>query len=437
MKCSRCGVESEIEQAFTIQRQWAGIVKRTYCPPCWEKVYIREQLFSIAGIIFFVVVLDAFYFGRGVEKVLLDFLFLLLINFPLVIAHELAHTAVGLLLGVRVFRVMIGYGKVLMAGRMFGIAWELRAWPFGAGTLMASPPHSGSRWRLSGAILAGPALHGFLLMAALAFQFLLWILQGWFGVNALTLINWTSLFIFFNLVLLIFNAIPMKAGVPFGQAGTDGLQLLRQAFLKPEEQTLQDQSYYVMEALDASSRNDTDAAQRWIEQGLGKFPEQPALRTYQGVNWMKQKKFSEARGVFLSLLPSEDSKNPYFRNLMLNNIAYADILIRDPELLPEADRYSAEAFRQLRWEPSIIGTRGAVLVEMNRLEEGIGLLKEALKKQKDAFGQAADAYHIAVGEDRRGNAEESRRYFELARKYDPNLFLLNPEPQGVPPHASS
>ncbi len=424
MRCSRCGVESEIEQAFTVRKTWAGLVTRTYCPLCWEKVYIRGQLFSVAGMVLLVAMLDTLYFGRGVEKVLLDFLFLALINFPLVVAHELAHTAAGLLLGIRIFRVMIGYGRVLTSGRMFGITWELRVWPFGAGTLMASPPQSGSRWRMFGAILAGPALHAVLLGAAVVFQFLLLILQGWFGVKAAALINGTGLFIFYNLVLLIFNAIPMRAGVPFGQTGTDGLQMLQQAFLKPKQQELQFQSYYVMEALDAGERNDMDAARRWIEQGLARFPEQPALRISQGVNWVKQKKFPEAREVFLSLLPSEEAKKPFFKNLMLNNIAYADILMRDPELLPEADRYSAEAFRQLRWEPSIIGTRGAVLVEMNRLEEGIGLLKEALEKQKDASGKASDAYHIAVAEGRRGNVEESRRYFELARKYDPNLYLF-------------
>jgi tetratricopeptide (TPR) repeat protein len=424
VKCSRCGVESEIEQAFVVRRRWLGLVKRIYCPACWEKVFLRDQLFSLAAVLLLVFLLDALHFGRGPYRALLDFLFLAAIYISLMVAHELAHTAAGLLLGVRVFRVIFGYGKTLWTGRAFGIAWEWHLWPVGAGTLMAVPPQRGSRWRLFGAILAGPALHALLLAAAFALQLFLSILQGWFGVDVALLIRAVGFFLFVDLMMLIFNAVPMKAGATFGRAGTDGLQLIHQALLKPEEQALQEQSYYVMEALDAGLRNDPEAVRHWVEEGLARFPGQTVLRASLGVNLIRQKRFPEAREVFAALIPSEEAKRPFFKYLMYNNAAYADLLTRDPALLPEADRYSAEAYRQLPWEPSVIGTRGAVLAGMGRLEEGIALLREALRKQKEDSGKAADAYHLAAAEGRRGNAEESRRYFALARRYDPKSYLF-------------
>jgi hypothetical protein len=426
-------VESEVEQAFLARRRWFGLVKRTYCPLCWEKLFFREQAFSLAAILLFAFLADALLSGRGPYRVLLDFLFLALIYISLVVAHELAHTAAGLLLGVRVFRMIIGYGKTLLAGRAFGITWELHLWPVGAGTLMAVPPQRGSRWRMFGAILAGPALHALLLAAAFALQLFLSVLQGWFGWNVAVFIRAAGFFLFIDFMMLFFNVIPMKTGVPFGRTGTDGLQMIQQAFLKPEEQALQEQSYYAMEALDAGLRNDPGAVRRWVEEGLARFPDQPALRTSLGVNLIREKRFSEARDVFTSLIPSEEAQKPFFKYLMYNNVAYADLLTRDPALLPEADRYSAEAFRQLPWEPSILGTRGAVLAELGRLDEGIALLREALKRQREDSGKASDAYHIAVAEGRRGNAEESRRYFELARRYDPKFYLL--EPAGENPQA--
>jgi tetratricopeptide (TPR) repeat protein len=425
MKCSRCGLESEIKEAFLVRKEWAGLVTRTYCPACWEKLYAREQVFSMAGLVAAVITLDVLFFNRGLGIVSIDILFLALTNILLVAAHELSHAAVGRLLGVRVYRVIIGYGKKLFSRRTFGISWELHEWIVGGGTLMASPPQKGSRVRLFGAILAGPALHGVLLIAAAAFQMFLLILQDGFGVDARAMLHWTGLFLNFNLILLIFNSLPMKAGIPSGQIGTDGWQLFHLIFMKPAEAEQLVQSYYLMETLEASLRNDAGTALRYIEEGLARFPEQPALRTSQGNVLIKQKRYAEAREIFLSLLSSEEAKKPFFKYLIFNNIAYTDALLRNPDLMPEADRYSAEALRQLGWEPMILGTRGAVLVEMGRLEEGIGLLKEALSKQKDAFGKAADAYHLAVGERRRGNAEESRRYLELARKYDPHHFLLD------------
>jgi tetratricopeptide (TPR) repeat protein len=426
MKCSRCGVESEIEQAFTIKKRWAGLAVRTYCPDCRGKVETRENLVSVVAIVLCLAVLDWLTLRRGMFRLSLDLLFLTAMNFPIIAAHEFSHAIAGSLLGVRVFRVMIGSGRLLASRRAFGITWEWRLWPVTGGTVMACPPQQGNRARFFGAVLAGPALHVLLLFAALAVQVFLLVLQGWFHVDAVLLLHWTGLFIVFNLILLLFNLLPRRAASPSGQIGTDGWQLLHLLFMKEEEEQIRVQSYYVMGAMEASLRNDAADALRWVEQGLAGFPKQPALLAMQGEIFIRKKKYAEARGIFFDLLASEGSKNPFYKYLMYNNIAYADALTGDPALLPEADRYSAEACRQLPWEPSIVGTRGTVLVEMNRLDEGIGLLKEALAKQKTMSGKAADAYHLSVGEGRRGNAEESRRYLDLARTYDPELFLLDP-----------
>lgn len=427
MKCSRCGRESEIEQAFTVKKRLAGLVIRTYCPECYGRMESRENLVTVIVFAVGLVVLDSLTLRRGLANLSLDLLFLVAVNFPIVVAHELSHTLVGSLLGVRVFRVIIGSGKLLASRRAFGITWEWRLWPLSGGTMMACPPRqSGNRARFFGAVLAGPALHVLLLAAALALQIFLLILQGWFGADAGILLQWTGLFIVFDLILLLFNLFPKRAAGPAGQAGTDGWQLLHLLFMKPEEERLRDQSYYAMGALEASSRNDADDALRWVEQGLAKFPRQTALLAVQGEGLIQKKEYAKAREIFQSLLSSEDAKNPFVKYLMYNNIAYVDALLRNPDLLPEADRYSAEALRQLPWEASIIGTRGTVLLETGRLDEGIALLKEALAKHKTASGKAANAYHLSVGEGRRGNAEAGRRYLELARKYDPDLFLLDP-----------
>jgi tetratricopeptide (TPR) repeat protein len=431
MKCDRCGLESEVREAFTTRKQWWGLVTKTYCPSCWEKQYLREQFSSIVWIVAGLVLFDAITFQQGWVKIVSDVLIFGLMSIPLIGGHELAHVAAGRLLGIRVFGVTIGYGRVLFAGRRFGISWEYRLWPLGGGTVMAGPPQKGGRWRLAGAVLAGPSLHGLILLAAFALEIFLLILQGWFNVNAVILIHLTVLFFACNLIHLFSNLLPLKAATPSGQTGTDGWQLLHLAFLKPEDQEIQDQSYYVMESLDALRRNEPDAVLDWVERGLIRYPQQPALRNTLGAAWIEKKKYSEAREVFLSLLSSDEAKRPLFKYLLYNNIAYADLLLQNPDLLPEAEKYSAEAYRQIRWFPEIIGTRGLALLEQGRWEEGIQLLREALGKSKNPRSRAANACHLAVAETRSGRKEEGRRYFDLARKIDPKCYLLEQTAKAV------
>ncbi|MBN2085880.1 MAG: site-2 protease family protein [Anaerolineales bacterium] len=432
MKCSRCGLESDIQEAFLVRKRWAGLVKHAYCPGCMEKVVIREQLESVLLIALILAFLDAYTFRRGVIRIAADLLFLVAVNYPIIAAHELAHAAAGKALGVRVFKVTIGLGRLLFSRRVAGTDWELRLWPFGGGTVMACPPKGGSRARFFGAVLAGPAMHGVLIAAAVKLQVFLIVLQEWFGADVADWLHWTSLFLFLNLILLIHNLIPSKSGVSFGQLGTDGFQLLHLLFQKPEEEVNRNQAYYLLEAMDASARNDPAAALRWIDLGLALQPGQPSLRILKGNAFIKQKRFAEARALYEAMLSTAEAKQPYLKYLLYNNIAYAGLLLKDPEMLAEADRYSSEAIRQLGWEPAIIGTRGAVLAEMGRPDEGILLLQDALKRHPDKLGKASDTYHLAAAEKRRGNEAESRRYLELTRKYDPDFYLLDAPAEELP-----
>ncbi len=424
MKCGNCGLESDIQEAFLVKKRWAGLVKRAYCPACREKIFIREQLISILLIAAILAVLDAYTFRHGVWSVAADMTFLVLITYPVIAAHELAHALAGKLFGVRVFAVRIGFGRRIFSRRWGGTSWELYPWPFGGGSLMASPPQSGNRARIFGAVLAGPAVHVFLILMAAAFQIILLILQGWTGVRAAGLFHWTSLFLFLNLVILAGNLLPTSSAGATGQLSNDGWQLLHLLLQNPAEESARSQAYFIMESKYASERNDNESALRWIERGMAVHPDQPILQLMRGIVFIQLRRFTEARDAFRTLLSSYEAKDPYRKYILYNNIAYADVLLRNPELLPEADRYSEEAVRQIGWESSVIGTRGAVLIETGRVEEGIRLLQRALVDSREESGKASDAYHLAVAERRRGNEAESRRYLALTRKCDPNFYLL-------------
>ena len=110
---------------------------------------------------------------------------------------------------------------------------------------------------------------------------------------------------------------------------------------------------------------------------------------------LNQQDYIRARQVFLQLLP-EQSKPRI--TLYLENIAYADALIGDPALLPEADAYSKEAYNAISWVPSIVGTRGTVLVALGQFEEGIRFLKESFEKATSPRSKAENACHLAMAQ---------------------------------------
>ena len=75
------------------------------------------------------------------------------------------------------------------------------------------------------------------------------------------------------------------------------------------------------------------------------------------------------------------------------------------------------------------GIRGLVLAQLGRYDEGIPLLKQALKDHPDKWGKAIHACCLAIAVQGQGDLAQSRRYFALARKFDPRCPLLDRCPQ--------
>jgi tetratricopeptide (TPR) repeat protein len=162
----------------------------------------------------------------------------------------------------------------------------------------------------------------------------------------------------------------------------------------------------------------------WAEKALALDAGSGVARNILGIILMAQREYQAARETFAGLLGSEAGKEPGLHYLLLNNIAYLNALLRDPALLPEADQFSAEALQHLPWVPAVTGTRGTVLVELGRLEEGIALLKKSMALHAEKQGKALNACHIALGEMRRGDLNAARAHLAIARTLDRKCFLL-------------
>jgi len=338
----------------------------------------------------------------------------------LVCLHELGHALVGRVVGLRVFWVAIGVGRPLYEGQFWGTNLRINLWPSrGATALAASTPHL-IRLRLWAAVCAGPATH----LAPFALCYL--------AAGRLTTFPpagdiWSTPAPF--AVLLYANALLLLLSLFSAGGGTltrpDGHRLMQIPFWKEQEVAEYLATYPALEAYEFMRRGDLKQAVARYQAALALAADSYVLRHDLAVARLLQGEYEQARTAFVGLLSQESSRLPGRRLLLLNNIAWADLMLRRADLLREADTYSEEAIKELPNLPAIQGTRGAVLVTLGRAEEGLSLLKKSFRRHSEPSARASVACWIAIAETRTGHGEEARVWFGKAERLCPWLHLLD------------
>ncbi len=415
MKCDRCGLQSDVEQAFSAEKH---LLRRTkhFCPDCAVKRQMRSFIWDIAILAGSGLVIFALHPSSRVVSIILQAYLIVLCMTPLVLIHELAHAAAANLAGLRVFGIVIGIGKTIWSGKLLDMDWIINILPIAGITGIGARPVPQIRWKLFFVYLAGPASH---ILMALGFSILWLIVPSWAAVHRLF-----SPLVIANILLAVVSLFPQKISTLAGMQGTDGWQLLHVPFLNASDLTSRYVSYFAGEAMQCYAANDFDNAQKWVDKALALDSGSGLARNVLGVIQMACGEHQSSRGTFLQLLDTEVAKEPNLHYTLLNNIAYLDALLHDPALLPEADHFSAEALKHLPWVPAVVGTRGTVLVELGQLTEGIVLLKRSMSLHTDKQGKAINACHIAIGEYRRGNLDAACKFLTSAKTLDPKCFLI-------------
>ena len=414
MKCDRCGLQSDVEQAFSTQKRLGR--PRHFCPDCTLRRQTNSFLADIILLVGAGILIFSINPNSRAALIVLDVSLIVLFMLPLILMHELAHAGVAKLTGLRVFGIVIGVGRMIWSGKLFGMQWTVNSLPIGGITAVGARPVPGIRAKLFLVYLAGPASH--IVLAYFAHIISRLLPAASFGQRTL------GALVFANILLALFNLFPRKLSITTGAQGTDGWHLLRVPFLKEHELTKLHVGYFAGEALLAYAENDFNKSEGWVDQALALDGNSAVARNVLGIIQMARGEYSASRETFLGLLETEDGREPALHYILLNNVAYLNTLMGDPALLPEADQYSAEALKHLPWVAPVIGTRGTVLVELGQIEEGIALLTKAMSLHPDKQGKALNACHIALGEFRRGEAAEAHKYLVTAQTLDPHCVLL-------------
>jgi len=184
-------------------------------------------------------------------------------------------------------------------------------------------------------------------------------------------------------------------------------------------------TYYLLETGFLYEHGSREEALECVDKGLELYPNYPLLLSSKGALLLEMGELEKALSILKHALSHVDGKQQVLRARLLNDIAYADVLYGGEECIKEADTYSKEAFDVIGWNAAIRGTRGAVLVAVGQVDEGISLLQESMEQTDVLNGKAQNACLLAEAEYLRGDPELAASYLEEAKKLDPKCILIS------------
>lgn len=182
-------------------------------------------LYGMTGVFLLLMSLEIF---SNYEPRKMAALMFLLWWMPLVLLHEFGHALMTRLLGWQIERTVVGFGRIVYQGRLFGAPLEVRMVPVEGFVQIRSLGQPGARLKNALIYFAGPGI-----------ELLLFFMIG-------TLLGWGELFFieddygklalqslaFAALAGAVINLIPMGVVTKNGESPNDGLGILKSLFAK-------------------------------------------------------------------------------------------------------------------------------------------------------------------------------------------------------------
>lgn len=415
--CGRCGCRSTLGSAFAYTGQ--GRYRQFCCPRCAEQIAslsLSDYLQGVAVVAVFGLLWLALA-RRWDTGLFALFVPLFIVSHVLrVLPHELGHAAVAAALNMRVFGIAIGSaGRTLLSLRIFGCKVELKAMPLGGAAYVVPKTPFLARTKNFFVYLAGPTVN----VALLAVACLL------FGkLPGDTLWKWVlGIVCWCMLIELLTNLWPRRVWMAGQLVPNDVLGLWTSIMKTNTEVETEVMNFYVLEAHDLLERYDYEQAYQWCANALERFPDNAYLQAYLCLAMYGLGQVEDARCGIHKILVREDL-DPQLRSALMSNLASFDLTVGNGKVLSDADHYSRASFELTPWLPETQSVRGAVLVELGEIEEGVDLLERGLQDQPDRLERSFIMTYLALASARRGDITAAREHLEAAARRHPTSELL-------------
>jgi tetratricopeptide (TPR) repeat protein len=333
-----------------------------------------------------------------------------------VMPHELGHALAALAVGMRLFTVCVGtVGWIAFTIRLCGYNFVFFAVPFGGYTLLTPKSPNFCRLRYFIAILGGPLVDVLMLLGAI------YLLNYWAQREFAKLT--IQVFIAASVYDLARSLFPRNVEMVGKQVPNDGLLMLTMPRCSQDTIKAMHAHRFYLEGMESQQQGDFKRARRWLEQGLRENANDPNCRYALTLVASRQGNYDEAR-IQLTRWRELAGNSSEVTATFQNDIAWINLMSGKPDLRAEADDFSAKALQVIPWEPAFKGTRGSVLVELDRIDEGVHLLEQAFDENVAKQNKALNVCYLALAMSRKGDYAEAARYLARARRLDPKCTRL-------------
>jgi tetratricopeptide (TPR) repeat protein len=338
--------------------------------------------------------------------------------------HEIGHAIAGSIAGFEMKRMVIGTGREILRTRIGKVLFVLTNNISGGVTHWGQVPKKYLKPKFAFLITGG-------ILAQLFVTAIFWITFQVSPANLFLLDDLTlpGVFISSNLLLIFANLIPMKTNFMGIKLPTDGLQLLKLPFWTKKDIQSILSAGKIMDAYELYEAKKYPEAEELFRECVSNYPEMVLPRINVGASLIKQGKIDECID-FLEKSLQTSEKDP-LRFFIYNNLGWAYLVSYTSEGLQKADDYSSKAYLLNNKHPNVLGTRACVLIEKGNIEDGLLLLRKAVKIREpidDKMNDPVGFIYMAYGFYLQEKYVKARYCLDKVRKYqhklDPDYQLV-------------
>ncbi|MGC3945626.1 MAG: hypothetical protein QM762_14090 [Chryseolinea sp.] len=342
--------------------------------------------------------------------------FMLLSTRIAVIIHETGHLLAAKIAGGVPRRMVLGTGHELHRSKYFTIPIIVNS-NFRGGMAYASF-HNQEFIKLRYAFyILGGALLNFLVALTLYFTFdtdpeLL-------GYNISAIIPFCIFAA--NAVIILIALLPYNSKMLGYRKPTDGLSLLQLPFKKQEEVLSLLDTNLIFDAQEYLETKNYQAAIDAYAECLKRYPEKRAYSLSLAIAWLKTGYPEKCIGICNELLADiEDRQLAPYAGVIYNALAWTYLVLNK---IDEADHFSALAIKLIPGDDSICGTRGSVLVERGKYDEGTLLLYHSVDLTIANSATVSSALYMMLAYHKTANSKEAAKYRTFVEKNADKLDL--------------
>jgi len=429
-RCARCGVESAERSCFIVPDPRDKSPHDTRCITCEQARVATTAVEGALGILrtIFVPVLLLVLIQRGLGELTVPILLATCFMAPIsIVVHELGHAVAARLVGLEVGAIVIGVGRKLWSGEIFGTAVTLHAWPLSGLTFLGAQSLDFLRTRLWFATLMGPVTNALLALLAV---------EQWPDLVAKYGVPLLSLWIITNGLLALQSLVPRRFSHAGEMLSTDGLALLQIPRITLEQLESYLFTASLLRAYARFERREYAGARDICLKGLEHAPDNLQLQVLLTACHSYLGNYAGSRALLVPLLRQYANADGTVRAAIENNMAFALLMSSpsagyDSDMLIEADRLSANAFTLFPCALPYRSTRSLILTATGRPDRALDLLAYSHYATADRIPRGHCAIARAFALHRLGRGEESEEAAAEAARLNPdNVGIL--EVLGVP-----